>query len=190
MKRKHIPQVSFGGDPHSKAQFEDFSGINKTNLSSVNQNIRNCKHAPTKTSPMRLKIIRSREGSPVLNLNKVNSCAQSSNFQTKVMGSVSMHKIKLINGGKKSSEKPKPITTQISLCDNKPPTAKKYSGGPTKHKKPQGLINKNRNQPTYYRAAKLVELSFEEEIDYDENTIIDQHKMQQFKKAAKDHRRK
>lgn len=54
--------------------------------------IRNSKHSLTKTSPMKLKIIRSREGSPVL---------QNSSSQTKVMGSVSIQKIRLINGGKR-----------------------------------------------------------------------------------------
>jgi hypothetical protein len=110
---------------------------------------------------MRLKIIRSREGSPLV--ERANSTA-------KIVGSVSIKKIKLINSGK--------IKPQLNQ---------------SKSKKSLAAEKKLKKQPSYYRATKVVELSFEEEIDvdqiYKENSILDEHKIQRCKKAAKGHRR-
>lgn len=127
---------------------------------------------------MRLKIVRSRETSPVI---------QSSASQTKIMGRVSLKKIKLVgsNDGRKGGGL-RPVTTQISLCDNKP----------TKSKKAQ-LLQSQKSKEAHkkqamYRGAKHVELSFEEEIDvdniYKENNVLNEHKFQQSKRPKR-HRR-
>ena len=103
---------------------------------------------------MRLKIVRSREASPVL---------QNSSSQTKIMGNVSMKKIKLIHGSKRClGSEFKPITTQISLCDSKPTLLKRPQNMKSKPKKTIEPSKTHKNQPTYYRGAKHIELSFEE----------------------------
>ena len=179
MKRKHLPQSGFGGDKFGKRPSETFNKTNNAKLSNQKAMIRNCKHRPRKNSPMRLKIIRSREASPEI---------QPSSSQTKIMGSVSIKKIKLVNGkNRRLGNGLKPVTTQISLHDNKPPM----------RKKPQDLKSRRNRESSkkksYYKGAKHIELSFEEEIDveniYKENSIINEQKFQQSKRP-KMHRRK
>ena len=81
MKTRHLPHPLGVGDKQMKRMHEGFSYLSKTKITSSNGTLRNCKHNLTKTSPMRLKIIRSRETSPVI---------QNSASQTKIIGNVSM----------------------------------------------------------------------------------------------------
>ncbi len=127
---------------------------------------------------MRLKIVRSRETSPVI---------QNSASQTKIMGNVSIKKITLVhNRNRKIGGVAKPVTTQISLCDNNP-RKKKASG-----RKP-GKVNPDSRNKGYINGAKHVELSFEEELDveniYKENSILNEQIFQQSKRP-KGHKRR
>lgn len=153
--------------------------LSKTKQTNSKTKISNCKHGLTKTSPMRLKIVRSREASPTI---------LSSSSQTKIMGNVNIKKIRLINAKSRCLGTGfKPVTTQISLYDNKPSDRKRTQILNAKHVKEP--IKKN----GYIKGAKLVELSFEEEIDvdniYKENTILDDHLFQQFKRPKIMHKR-
>lgn len=160
---------------------------NESNSRIMNQKtrIKNFKHGTTKTSPMRLKIVRSRETSPVM---------QSSTSQTKIMGNISIKKITLVkNSQGQGRPYSKPLTTQISLCKNQPKLGKSDKGAKrTKNSKvPKGhTASKTKG---YINGAKHVELSFEEELDvdniYKQNSILNEDVIQQSKRP-KQHRRK
>ena len=178
MKRTNIPQSSFGTAKNKMNPIDTFNKRKNAKLSNQKGMIRNWKHGTTKTSPMRLKIIRSRETSPVI---------QNSSSQTKIMGSVSIKKIKLVNDKNRHiGGGLKPVTTQISLCDNKKTMRKKTQHYPSRKNQ------EARKKQSHFKGAKLIELSFEEEIDvdniYKENSILNEHKFQQSKRP-KMHRR-
>jgi hypothetical protein len=103
------------------------------------------------------------------------------------------NKIRLINGSKKYLGADfKPVTAQISLWENNPIWLNSQHPQ-TKLKKKAEWVKKQKNQQSYYRGPKHVELSFEEELDvdniYKENTILDQQKIQKYKRPVKRHQR-
>lgn len=103
------------------------------------------------------------------------------------------NKIRLIKGGKKYlGTEFKPVTAQISLWENNPITLNSHIPQ-AKPKKKSDSTKKPKNQQSYYRGPKHVELSFEEELDvdniYKENTILDQQKIQKYKRPVKRHQR-
>jgi len=186
MKTRHYPQPLTGADKHVKRMHDGFSHLSKTKMTSSKGLIRNWKHDIAKTSPMRLKIIRSREVSPVI---------QNSASQTKIMGSVSINKIRLINGSKKwLANDFKPVTATISLCDSSRLTSKNSNVTQPKQRKKIEAAKRAKNQASYYRGTKHVELSFEEELDVDQiknqNSIIDKQKIENSKHPARRHQRK
>lgn len=81
MKTRHLLHPLGAGDKQVKRMHEGFNYLSKTKVASGDGTLRNWKHNLAKTSPMRLKIIRSREASPVI---------QNSVSQTKIIGNVSM----------------------------------------------------------------------------------------------------
>jgi hypothetical protein len=181
MKQKYLPQTGMGHERFNIKPTEGFTALSKTKQANNKTNIRNWKHGSTKTSPMRLKIVRSREASPII---------QSSSSQTKIMGNVSIKKIRLINiKNRWMGIGFKPVTTQISLFDNKLSDRRRAQILKSNINKQKEQVKKS----GYFKGAKHVELSFEEEIDveniYKENTILDDHKLQQFKRPKVMHKR-
>lgn len=139
-------------------------------------------HGCNKTSPMRLKIIRSREASPL----PCNDGAKS-----KVMGNVSIKKIRLVKGNKRCLVKDLKQSS-ITLCDSNPPTLRKPQITSCKSK-PQ-LESGKYARGLRHPKPKHVELSFEEELDveniYRDNSVLDQNRLQKCTKVAKHHKRK
>ena len=178
MKKKYHPQSIYQANKYMRKHNDKLTQSNKTQLTTQKGVIRNWKHGTVKNSPLRLKIIRSRETSPVI---------QNSLSQTKIMGNISINKIKFVKGkNKRICAGLKPVTATISLWEKS-----------TKLKKPHILQSKNNNEINknweYFEGVKHVELSFEEEIDvdniYNGKSILNEQNFKQSKRL-KMHRRK